>query len=529
MGLFDKFLKPIGNTTQINTNSVSALTFGGYANNFVVHSNIVDLIWVADGPRRNYTNMPTKSEFVNVRGFSVNVSFMGQEEPSAIHTSMPIAQIQNLYGIERPPYYPSYAGLSPEQKAVYWNLLYNPYNPQIDIGFVFILYYGLERHLLCGNYEKAIDVILKLRDVHKNGSFQSYSADAIILTSLIRNRPDILEKFLNSLDKSYELNFSDNMLLLCKFLLNVPLKAHEIMKSARTFGFTKLNYIKNYPELFEKTMIMNMKQIFNTPALYISGLIDESDFLKVPKETHPIFANMSISGKTVQIPVIASIPNFAGAIYNLLNMVHEQVKSELAGARKNGGSYNAPIKTVQPKTILSFDISKEKELLNDYSRSKGILSRHFSLIALQDFYYKYRDLDNQYLELCMKYCYEDVASLEQMQLAYKQEELNRIHQYAGIYTKAEVNKQLSEITWFNGRIPAFERLAIVFEKNKNFDKAISICDSAINYYSSYGMNDQASGFLDRKSKIIAKASKEEKVTRTVESFKDASNDMPEFE
>ncbi len=245
MGLFDKFLKQIGNGMQNNTHPVNKLAFGGYANNFVVHGDIVDLIWVADGPRRNYINTPTKSEFVNVRGFSINVSFMEQEEPSAIHTTMPIAQIQNLYGIERPPYYPTYVGLTSEQKAVYWNLLYNPYNPQIDIGFVFILYYGLERHLLCGNYEKAIDVILKLRDVHKNNSFQSYSADAIILTSLIRNRPDILEKFLNSLDKSYELNFSDNMLLLCKFLLNVPLKAYEIMNSAKAFGFTKLNYMMN--------------------------------------------------------------------------------------------------------------------------------------------------------------------------------------------------------------------------------------------------------------------------------------------
>lgn len=347
-----------------------------------------------------------------------------------------------------------------------------------------------------------------------------------ILTSLIRNRPDILEKFLNSLDKSYELNFSDNMLLLCKFLLNVPLKAHEIMKAAKVFGFTKLNYIKNYSELFEKTMIMSIQQMFNTPAIYISEFINENDLLRATKETHPIFANMSISSKTVQVPVIASIPNFAGAIYNLLDMVHEQVKSELAEARKIGNSYNTPVKTVQPKTISSFDTSREKELLNDYSRSKGMLNTHFSLIALQDFYYKYRNLDNQYLELCLKYCYEDIASLEQMQVAYKQEELNRIHQFADIYTKAEINKQLSEITWFIGRIPAFERLAIVFEKHRDFDKAISICDSAINYYSSYGMHDQASGFLERKSKLIAKASKDVKTSQTVSSSKETISDMP---
>lgn len=528
MGLFDKFLKPIGDSTKITPQPVTGLTFGGYANNFIVHSDIADLIWVADGPRRNYVHSPAKSEFVNVRGFSVNISFMGQEEPSAIHISMPIAQVQNIYGIERPPYYPSYAILTTTQKAVYWNFLNNPYNPNINIGFVFIFYYGLERHLLCGNYDKAIDVIIKLRDIHKNNSFQSYSANAIILTSLIRNRPDILEKFINSLDKSYELNFSDNMLLLCKYLLNIPLKAHEIMRSAKAFGFTKLTYIRNYSELFENAMTMSMQQLFGTSSIYISSFISETEFLNAPAETYPIFANMSILGKTIQIPVLARIPNFSCAIYNLLDTVHEQVKVELAEMRKKGDSCSAPIKTGRPKSIPSFDAVKENELLIDYSRKKGFLDRHFSLIALQDFYYKYRDLSNKYLELCLKYCYEDIASLDNLQVAYKQEELNRINQIAYIYTKLELQKRISEITWFNGRIPAFERLVIIYDKHKDFKRAISICDAAINYYSRYGMADQANGFFDRKSKLITKASKEVTTPQTVFA-EETSNDMPAFE
>jgi len=88
-----------------------------------------------------------------------------------IYTKLPLAQIDNIEDVERPPYYPNYSQLTPQQKGVYWKLLSNPYDSKFDIGFVFILYYGLERHLLNGNYEKAFRLILKLRDIHTNKSF----------------------------------------------------------------------------------------------------------------------------------------------------------------------------------------------------------------------------------------------------------------------------------------------------------------------------------------------------------------------
>ena len=117
---------------------------------------------------------------------------MNEEEPSLIYTNQKINPTQRIEDIATPPYYPTYSGLTPEQKWVYLNLLANPYNPAIDIGFVFILYYGLERHLLLGNFEKAIDVLLKLRDVHTNKSFQSYSANAIILSCMTGQKNCIL-------------------------------------------------------------------------------------------------------------------------------------------------------------------------------------------------------------------------------------------------------------------------------------------------------------------------------------------------
>jgi len=51
---------------------------------------------------------------------------------------------------------------------------------------------------------------------------------------------------------------------------------------------------------------------------------------------------------------------------------------------------------------------------------------------------------------------------------------------------------------FVGSIPAFKRLAIIYEKNGDYDKAIDICDRAI----AYGKTVQE--FEERKSKIEAK-------------------------
>jgi len=160
-----------------------------------VHQDLKDLLWIADGIRKNYTS-DKKQEVYEVGGIKLIFSSINRDEPSLIYTKLPLAQIDNIADVERPPYYPNYSQLSPQQKGVYWKLLSNPYDSKIDIGFVFILYYGLERHLLNGNYEKAFRLMLKLRDIHTNKSFQQYLGNALILTCLCRQRADLAFEFM---------------------------------------------------------------------------------------------------------------------------------------------------------------------------------------------------------------------------------------------------------------------------------------------------------------------------------------------
>lgn len=504
MGLFDLFFRKKSNQkTSIIPKHVSVAK-KTIVDDLYIHEDIKDLIWVADGIMKNY-NSEKEEDIYEYNGIKIIISSIRKEEPSLISTNLPLEEVDNIYNIERPTYYPTYSELTPQQKWVYWKLLANPYNTKIDIGFVFILYYGLERHLLNGDFEKAFNVILKLRDLHKNKSFQYYSANALILTCLFKQRIDLAIKFIQSLDKEYELQFSDNLFILCKYCLDISLTSKDIMRLAKSFEFKNVNYIKNYPEIFESILLDKLRSRYDSDGILISRFIKPNDHVKLRKQSIPIFANMSIIDKSIEVPKVIENLALKEVIYNLLKETHNEVKVKLSELRKNGQLDSSKIKDVKDVQILTFDESKEKDILLNLEQCKeNLLERHFVLIGLQDFYYKYRDLEAKYLEKCIEYCFMDINSLEQMQRVYCDKEVAQIKQFSEIYSKEEMEKKISKIDKFNGNIPAFKRLAIIFEKQKDFQKAVEICEIAITYYKSLDMLQNVNEFKTRKDKLTSK-------------------------
>ncbi|GAA0362725.1 hypothetical protein GCM10008932_14040 [Alkalibacterium iburiense] len=76
------------------------------------------------------------------------------------------------------------------------------------------------------------------------------------------------------------------------------------------------------------------------------------------------------------------------------------------------------------------------------------------------------------------------------------------------YEKSELNERIKEIrNGFQARIPAFERLAIIYEKQKEYTKAIEVCDVAIEYYGSLDMDETIDGFERRKIRLVNKKDK----------------------
>ncbi len=468
-----------------------------------VHPDIQDLLWIGDGKYKNYFPTPSKKNVFEANGFSFTISFGVEDEPSLLLLRLPITMTTEA--VERPPYYPTYEGLTPKQRGVYWKLLENPYNSAIDIGYVFILYYGLERYLLTDKYEKAINVILKLRDVHSNKSFQTYTANAIILTCLSRQRADIVQRFLASLDKEHEFKFSPNLFLLCKYALGLPLTATDVMRMAKSFEFTKDNYIKKHPDLFLKVLSMNIVEQYKMDAIPWEKLLSITDFKKLPTEETPIFANMSIWDKTIPVKSLLTSFKLKKNIYDLLEKTHEDVKRQLSEMKKAGmgkSEDNSSPTNKEPKESLTFDQDLERKLLSVYDLARNYsLEQHFASISLQDFYYKYRNLDHCYLDKCIYYCKDDISKLDEIQKQYVEEERKRILSRS-LLTPTERQQKLSEIKPFLGSIPAFKRLAIIYEKEKDYESAISVCDQAILYYSSVNMQVLIKEFDQRRQRIM---------------------------
>jgi hypothetical protein len=313
--------------------------------NFAIHDDIKQLLWFADGPLKNLTK---EQMAYDKDAISLKIQFepdnplvtvseklnLTIDEPSLIYTKKAIIQPQDDLNVPAPYYFSRYKDFSPEQRWMYLEFLANPYNVNFDTGYVFVLYYGLERHLLQGDFDNAFKVIIKLRDVHTNKSFQKYSGNAVILSSLLKKKGEYAIEFVKSLDADYKFRFSDNLLLLCYYSFNIPLLPKDLMRMTKTFKFTKTNYIKKSPDVFEKCLLDTLKEKTGSENIDIKKYLSDSELANLSYESTPVFVNSSIMGNTIPVPMLASNSGLKNEMNILLESAHEATKVKLAEMRK---------------------------------------------------------------------------------------------------------------------------------------------------------------------------------------------------
>ena len=300
------------------------LSFG----NFVIPKNIKDLLWIADGEYKNYTTDNAKNILFKNELFTIESSNF-TAEPSAIFTSLPINPKSKCTPEDSIGYFPTYSDLSPDQRWVYLQWLCD-IRKQVDIGYVFIFYYGLERHLVYGSYNEAVDTILLLKQYHKNKSFQSYSSNALIMYAILHKDRDLLIKILENVEDEI---YHGNSLLIAKYLLKLDLTAKEIISLSNRVGFKNNRYIKNYPDLFEKKISYVLNSVFEKNALPFINLQTTFD-----SKEEIVFANISFSHE-IRSPVLPSIIDnevFKKSIYNILSSAHELLKTDLSEMKNMG-------------------------------------------------------------------------------------------------------------------------------------------------------------------------------------------------
>lgn len=333
MGLFD-FIKKKQNSVElqdpvkenkVQKNDKPVIYFDGLTDN----ETIFKLLWFADGKFKNYDPEENQGSVFENELFRIKVTFINPE-PSALTSKYPIKASSSLDANESIGYFPSYSGITPEQRWIYLNWL-KDVRQQVDIGYVFIFYYGLERHLLYGNYKDAVDVILLLRKHHTNSSFQSYSLGALLLAAILHKDENVLERALDTLTNERP----DNLVLIAKYLMKKGVTPSEIISMASPVGFKNKRYINQYPDMFKDLLSSKLESEFGESLYPVYNLDTDFEF-----SDSIAFANISLPAdiRTQSLPNIRDNLVFKDSIMQLLSSTHAELKEKLADMRKEGAA-----------------------------------------------------------------------------------------------------------------------------------------------------------------------------------------------
>ena len=266
---------------------------------------------------------------INIHDGEIRVENLSPDEPSTIYTAMPIRRPHDPSIVPRPPYYPSYAGLTLEQKWIYLSWLTDVSQP-VNIGYVFIYYYGLERHLLIGEFELAFDEIILLRQSHsQNGSFDSYSRSALLNSALFLKSQDKLKQLYSLAPPE---RFDDTDLALA-YQLGFDLGTEGLMRLAPSLRGVEKRYLKSSPSEYRDTLSTVLTEEFGEPFLPFASRYSISD---VPKQEQLLFANISFPReiRTPALPSFLCCEPFLAEATRVLALTHQRTKSVLAEARK---------------------------------------------------------------------------------------------------------------------------------------------------------------------------------------------------
>lgn len=212
-------------------------------------------------------------------------------DPSTIYVYLPVS---DDYKVNPLPYWPHFITLSSGQRYKYLCWLRNV-EEIIDIGYVFLYYYGLEKHLLLDNFDEAFDEIIKLRNVHKNKSFLSYSENALIYGALCRGRIDRLV----DLHEKTDITGYSNALFLFAYNEGLDLGAEQLsLIFYKAFTLSRKN-IKENRSLFIECI--NKALYTNYGTDYFS--IKDYDISNVKTKLETRFANYSFSSELQKINI----------------------------------------------------------------------------------------------------------------------------------------------------------------------------------------------------------------------------------
>ncbi|MCA9123212.1 MAG: TerB N-terminal domain-containing protein [Planctomycetaceae bacterium] len=156
----------------------------------------------------------------------------GNFDASLIDGTLPIAPPGSPVD-ERLPYWPNYYDCSPTQRAHYLDwLLAGKSDPDTELGYVFIYFYGLERRVLVDQADHipiAQELIRLLPIYDRSNSFRRYTSTLLWLTLYLASQSTTVPQTLLNEAIAVTGRWNDELLGMCLAILynsNQPLPAH---------------------------------------------------------------------------------------------------------------------------------------------------------------------------------------------------------------------------------------------------------------------------------------------------------------
>ncbi|MCR4278967.1 MAG: TerB N-terminal domain-containing protein [bacterium] len=325
MGIFD-FLKNKSPTQKTDIfqfskegQNLPALIVGGLKESNFIPEPTRSLVFVTD-------ENPSQAEIASSLSIVVTVGINSvtsereqhtnlNAEPSMIWTKLSVRKNSNLE--ENALYYPAYTTLTPEQRYQYLIWLRDVTQPT-NLSYVFLYYYGLERHMLLGDFDVAAGEVLRLLKFHDKGTFRSYAETALLVSVIYRKRFDFLK------DKDFSFQTISDELLSVRKKLGLSLTAKELMQISSRVGFRNKRYINKKPDKFESILEAILVKHESENGLLLDSIGDnELEYYKAN-----CFANLSIPDEVcgVKVPDFLRNEKFRMIICSLLQQAYNMLK-----------------------------------------------------------------------------------------------------------------------------------------------------------------------------------------------------------